>query len=254
MSGISDAPRQHDALVQVKGLRGGPVSDASFDLGVGEIVGIAGLLGSGRSTVLRMLFGDASVTGGTIELKGKKIAPKSPGEAISAGIAYVPEDRLRDAAFVDMSVTENLGITTTGSYFRAGRLRHRRERHDANDLMNRYAVKAAGPTAPFASMSGGNQQKVILARWMRRRPSVLLLDEPTQGVDVGARAEIWQLVRKAVDEGATALVVSSDIEELPRVCDRVLVLQEGRIVTELSGADLTEERLDHLLLVGGVKS
>jgi ribose transport system ATP-binding protein len=253
MSGLSDAARERDALVRVRGLSGGPIADASFDLGVGEIVGIAGLLGSGRSTLLRMLFGEAEVAGGTIELKGETIAPASPGDAISAGIAYVPEDRLRDAAFVDMSVTENLGITTTGRYFRGARLRHRSERTDAAELMERYAVKAAGPSAPFASMSGGNQQKVILARWMRRQPSVLLLDEPTQGVDVGARADIWQLVRKAVDEGATALVVSSDVEELPRVCDRVLVLREGRIITELSGPDLTEERLDHLLLAEGVQ-
>jgi ribose transport system ATP-binding protein len=254
MSGISHAPQEREALVLVHGLTGGPISGATFTLGKGEIVGIAGLLGSGRSTLLRMLFGAASVQSGTFELDGTRLSLDSPGQAISAGIAYVPEDRLRDAAFADMTVTENLGITITARYFRAGRQRHRAEKRDAQELINGYDVKTAGPNAPFASMSGGNQQKVILARWMRRDPRLLLLDEPTQGVDVGARGEIWQLVRRAVDGGATALVVSSDVEELPRVCDRVLILRDGRITTELSGAELTEELLDHLLLAEGVQS
>jgi ribose transport system ATP-binding protein len=242
------AGAQREVVARVTGLSGGPVRDASFAVHQGEILGIAGLLGSGRSSLLRLLFGAVPVEDGTVELDGKDVRFASPRQAIAAGVAYVPEDRLTDAAFADMTVTENLGITTTGRYFRGARLRHRAERQDARVIVGDYLIKAAALNAPFATMSGGNQQKVIMARWMRRDPRLLLLDEPTQGVDVGARAEIWQLVRNAVDQGAASVVVSSDMEELPRVCDRVLVLRQGRIVGELAGADLTEKQLDQLLL------
>ena len=121
-------------------------------------------------------------------------------------MAYVPEDRLGDAAFADLTLVENLGMTVTGRYFQRGRLCHRHERHDARQLVQAYRIKSSSIETPFAAMSGGNQQKAILARWMRRDPRLLLLDEPTQGVDIGARVEIWQLVRRAVDAGAAALV------------------------------------------------
>ncbi|UGS34385.1 sugar ABC transporter ATP-binding protein [Capillimicrobium parvum] len=235
-------------VMRAQGLAGGPIQEVSFAASAGEIVGLAGLLGSGRSSVLRMLFGAGPVEAGAIELDGRSVRFTQPRQAMAAGVAYTPEDRLSEAAFADMSVAENLGIATTGRYFRRGRLRHRAERRDARALAEAYHVKAASVEAPFSSMSGGNQQKVVLARWMRRDPRLLLLDEPTQGVDVGSRAEIWQLVRGAVEAGAAAIVVSSDMEELPRVCDRVLVLRDGRIAAEVGGAELTEERLNHLLL------
>jgi ribose transport system ATP-binding protein len=240
--------------LRVQGLAGGPIRDVDFTTSEGEIVGIAGLLGSGRTSLLRMIFGALPREAGTIEIDGRGIEPRAPREAIAAGVAYVPEDRLADAAFSELSVLENLGIVTTRDYFRGGILKHRTERRDAEALVSSYLVKAASLEAPFTSMSGGNQQKVILARWLRSRPRVLLLDEPTQGVDVGARAEIWQLVRQAVGDGATALVVSSDMEELPRVCDRVIVIRGGRIATELSGPDLNEDQLDHLLLTAEVSA
>jgi ribose transport system ATP-binding protein len=239
-------PATGGAMLRVQELAAGPVQDASFELREGEILGIAGLLGSGRSTILRSLFGMVPREGGTIELCGQPLEASQPREAMAAGVAYVPEDRLADAAFAELSVLDNIGITACGSYFRAGRLRRRAERRDAEELIRSFQVKTASLDAPFTSMSGGNQQKVVLARWMRRDPKLLLLDEPTQGVDVGARAEIWQLVRRAVDAGAGALVVSSDYEELSRVCDRVLVLRQGRIATDLQGDDLSEENLDHL--------
>ena len=235
-----------EALLRVSGLEAGPVRDASFELREGEVLGIAGLLGSGRSSILRALFGAKPAGAGRIELGGEELQLAEPRQAMAAGIAYVPEDRLADAAFTELSVLDNCGITTAGRYFRRGHIRRRAERRDARELIAAFHVKAASLDAPFTSMSGGNQQKVVLARWMRRNPRLLLLDEPTQGVDVGARAEIWQLVRKAVDAGAGALVVSSDYEELSRACDRVLVLQQGRIAAELCDDDLTEENLDHL--------
>ncbi|MBS1882839.1 MAG: sugar ABC transporter ATP-binding protein [Actinobacteria bacterium] len=235
-------------LLAAKCLGGGPVEDASFTLHEGEIVGIAGLLGSGRSTLLRMLFGLARHERGELEIEGASAALATPHAAMRRGLAYVPEDRPQEAAFADLDLTENMGMACTPSYFRGGRLRHRRERRDAAELMRAYMIKAASPTARFSSLSGGNQQKAILARWLRRKPRILLLDEPTQGVDVGARLEIWQLVGGAVAEGATALVVSSDFEELPAVCDRVLVLRGGRLVAELTGPGLDPTRLDLLTM------
>lgn len=242
--------RVGQVIVRATSLSGGPVREASFDVREGEVVGIAGLLGSGRSSLLRMLAGAAPIRAGQLELDGRPVRFETPRQAIAAGVAYVPEDRLAESAFVDLTVMENLGIANAGHYFRGGSLRTRAERRDSEALMKDYLVKAPSMDSPLTSLSGGNQQKVVLARWMRRRPRLLLLDEPTQGVDVGARAEIWQLVRRAVDAGAVAFVVASDMEELCRVCDRALVLSRGRIVAELAGPDLDEDRLDRILLRG----
>ena len=143
-----------------------------------------------------------------------------------------------------MSVKENLSLTALDRYWRGGRIRRRSERAAAEELTGAFRVRAASVEAPLSSLSGGNQQKVILARWMQRKPRVLLLDEPTQGVDVGARAEIHAMVRDIVDEGAAALLVSSDFAEIAAVCDRAIVLRDGRIVAEVNGADLREETLN----------
>ncbi len=240
-------------VAAARGLCGGPVADVNFDLHQGEIVGLAGLLGSGRSSILRMLFGAQPVGAGTVELEGAKVSFAQPWEGMAAGLAYVPEDRLAEAAFTDLSVGENVAIASAGRHFRGGMIRGNAERREVRELMGRYRIKAASERVPLSTLSGGNQQKVVLGRWMCRDPKVLLLDEPTQGIDVGARVEIWQLVRDAVDAGATALVVSSDFEELPRVCDRVLVLNQGRIVGEISGDDLTEDNINGLALVGEEK-
>jgi ribose transport system ATP-binding protein len=230
-------------VLEVTGLSGGCVRGASFSVHAGEIVGLAGLTGSGRSTLLKLLFGAIPVEAGEAILGGEPVRAHGPREAMEAGIGYVPEDRLAESAFLDMSVVENVGLTTLGVYFRRGRLDHRAERRDTRELVGAYAIKAEALDSPLGTLSGGNQQKAVLARWLRRDPRLLLLDEPTQGVDVGARVEIWQHVRRAVEGGACALAVTSDLEELPRVCDRVLVLRGGRIVAELAGGELSEHSL-----------
>jgi ribose transport system ATP-binding protein len=162
------------------------------------------------------------------------------------GIAYVPEDRPVAAAFSDLSVQDNIGAAQVARYWRRLRIDRARERAEAQTSLTEFLVKAPSLAAPLTTLSGGNQQKVVLARWLRRRPKVILLDEPTQGVDIGARAEIYRLVRAAVAGGAGALVVSSDFEELSRVCDRVLVLADGRIVADVSGDELDPQRLTEL--------
>jgi ribose transport system ATP-binding protein len=226
-------------VLEVEGLASGRLHDISFSVRHGEIVGVAGLLGSGRSRLLRTLFGALPAERGAVRVEGRALALRHIGDATSAGVAYVPEDRMADGAFPEMSIRENLTSGRLGPYFRGLRLRHRLEGEHAAEAIERYLIRAASDRQPLASLSGGNQQKVILARWMRTNPRVLLLDEPTQGVDVHARQEIHSLMRQATEEGCGALVVSSDFEELEAICDRVLVLSRGRIVAELAGGDLT---------------
>lgn len=229
--------------VEVSGLAGGPVVETSFTLRPGEIVGLAGLLGSGRSSMLRLLFGDNMRSAGTVSVDGRAVGTTGPRSAMHAGVAYIPENRAKDAAFAELSVAENISMATSAEHFQRGRLRRRAESTAALKLMAEFRVKAPSVKAPLATLSGGNQQKVILARWLRRKPRLILLDEPSQGVDVGARAEIWQLIRQAVDDGACALVATSDLDEMATFCDRALVMRRGSVVEEVAAADMTEHTL-----------
>ncbi|ADB52434.1 ABC transporter related protein [Conexibacter woesei DSM 14684] len=240
--------RRGDVLLECDDVVGGPVRGASLSVSAGEVVAVAGLLGSGRSSLLRLVAGDLRREAGAIRLAGQPVDFSGPRHATDAGVAYSPEDRLASAAFLDLSVRDNIGIASVGDYFRRGILNHRAERRDARRLLSEFWVKAASTEVPLSTMSGGNQQKALLVRWLRLHPRLLLLDEPTQGVDVGARAEIWQLVRNAVDAGAAALVVLSDFEELVEVCDRVVVLSAGRTVAELDCDGLSDGVLEHAVL------
>jgi ribose transport system ATP-binding protein len=236
-----------DVVLEARGLAGG---EGGFVLRAGEVLGVAGLLGSGRTSMLRQLFG---VAGGDAEVRaqGQRLLLRDCRDAMRAGIAYIPEDRTADAAFAELSVKENLSITALRKFWRRGRLHPGRERANARELMSTFRVRAASEDAPLASLSGGNQQKVILARWLQRKPRVLLLDEPTQGVDVGSRAEIHGIVRDIVDQGAGALIVSSDFSELAAVCDRAIVLRRGRVVAEVPGSELNEDVLNSVVYAQG---
>ena len=230
-------------ILTVRGLAAGPLAPLDLDLREGEIVGVAGLTGSGRSTLLKALFGVIPPESGEIRIDGRPRRIGSPPEAMAAGFAYVPEDRQRDAAFPALSVAENLSMTVVPDYWHRGALNRRRERRDALGLFDTFLIAAESDAAPLRSLSGGNQQKVVLARWLRRNPRLLLLDQPTQGVDVGARAEIYELIHDAVAGGAAALLASSDFEELARLCDRVLVLRKGELVAELRDGELDADRI-----------
>jgi ribose transport system ATP-binding protein len=229
----------------VSGLAGGPILDASFQVRQGEVVGIAGLLGSGRSELLRMLYGAMPAESGELELDGRPYRPRSPRQAIRAGVAFVPEDRAGDAAFLDMSVRENLSIAHLSDFREPLRFRHDRERDAAAADIAGFGIRTRSQASALAALSGGNRQKVVLARNLRLRPRLLLLDEPTQGIDVGARADIFALLADEVARGLSVIIVSSDFEELARVTDRVLILRSGRIAEErpsdgLSAAEITE--------------
>ena len=233
-------------VLRVDGLAVGPLRGVSFSAGAGEIVGVAGLLGSGRSALLEALFGARPRRSGRVELAGSVLAPRSPAHAMAAGVALVPEQRAR-ALFPARSLAENLSMAELDRFWRRGRIDRAAERHAAADDVERYGIRAPSPMAPVRALSGGNQQKAVVARWLRRDPTLLLLDEPTLGVDVGARAEIHALVRAYVAGGGRAvLCVSSDAEELCALADRVLVLHEGRLVGELAGADVDPDAVARL--------
>jgi ribose transport system ATP-binding protein len=235
--------REGRPLLSGRGILVGALGPLDLDLCEGEIVGVAGLIGSGRSTLLRALFGVVPLEGGEVRIDGERRRIGSPHDAMAAGLAYVPEDRQRDASFPELSVGENLSLTVVPDYWHRGLLNRRSEHRDALGLFRSFLITAESDAAPFRSLSGGNQQKVVLARCLRRRPRILLLDEPTQGVDVGARTEIYELIHRAAADGAAALVASSDFEELARICDRVVVLRKGTAVAELPAGDLDADRI-----------
>lgn len=238
-------------VLSVRGLRAGPLRGVDLDVAAGEIVGVAGLVGSGRSSLLRGIFGDLDAEG-EVSVDGSPVA-RGTGAAVRAGVALVPEDRQRDAAYLDRPVWENLSAVILARYRRFGRLSSRRERADAPAAMTEFRVRAPSPAVPLSALSGGNQQKVIVARWLRADPRVILLDEPTQGVDAVARDEIHTLVRGAAERGAAVVVVSSDLEELEQLSHRVIVLHAGHIVDDLRGTDVTRAAITQSMHETGVR-
>jgi len=245
-------PRVGEPVLSVRGLRGGPVRDVSFDLAPGEVLGIGGLVGSGRTTLLELLFGARHRDGGDVHVDGRAAALGSPRDGMRAGLAYVPEDRARDSAFLDLGIPENMSAADPARYWRGARFRHRREREDARADVKALAIRAPSLGAPLLQLSGGNQQKVVLNRWLRRRTRVLLLDEPTQGVDVGTKAAIYEQIAERARRGAAVLLASTDHDELASICDRVIVLCDGRAAAELHGTALTAHALTEQVLSGHV--
>jgi ribose transport system ATP-binding protein len=207
------------------------------------------VLGSGREELAPLVFGATKRRGGTVRVDATSLDPGDVAGAIDARVGLVPANRVRQGAIVLMNVRENLTITKLKSVERwLGWIPRRAERAEAQRWMRSVDLRPADPERPLAQFSGGNQQKVVLAKWLRTEPRVLLLDEPTAGVDVGAKVAIYDLVRAAADAGTSVVVCSSDTKELAELCDRVLVLDRGRCVGELTGVDLTEEAVLHCSL------
>ncbi len=223
------------------------LKDVSFSLRKGEVVGIAGLMGAGRTELLECLFGASEETPqGTIRLNGNAVAFRHPSEAKAAGIAMVTEDRKRLGLFQQMTVRENITMCTLPEMVSSGVIQTRKESVATQESIEELGVKTSGPESAVTSLSGGNQQKCIIARWLRTNPEVLLLDDPTRGVDVGAKAELYQVIDKLCRDGLAIIVTSSELPELITLCDRILVLCEGRLTGELAKSDFSEERIMEL--------
>jgi ribose transport system ATP-binding protein len=231
--------------VEVRELWGREVRGVSFTVRRGEVLGLAGPLGSGRSALLQMLFGARSIRRGSFLLNGTSVRFTSIAEAMRAGIAYVPQDR-GGAAFPDLSVSDNIAAATVARSRTHWRLRRRDEVRDARRAMDRFVIRARSPRQTMATLSGGNQQKVIVARWLRRAPVLLLLDEPTRGVDVESRVELHRLFAASVASGTAAIVASDDFEELSNLADRVLVMVRGRVIGQLQQPDVSPTRIAEL--------
>ncbi|OZM77458.1 sugar ABC transporter ATP-binding protein [Pseudonocardia sp. MH-G8] len=235
--------------LSVRGLHAGSATDVSFDVGAGEVVGLYGLVGSGRSSVARAVSGQGPSRGGVVEIGGEPVRLRSPGAALRRGIAYLTEDRRREGFVDDFTNAENLSLVTLPRLARAGVVRRSAERARVTDLIERFQVKG-GPDTPTRTLSGGNQQKVCLAKWLEADPDVIVLDEPTKGIDVGARLNIYEIIHDLTRQEKAVLVVTSEAEEALLLCHRVLVLRDGRVVAELDAADASTEDLIRAALGG----
>jgi ABC-type sugar transport system ATPase subunit len=234
--------------LRVRHLRSpGKFEDISFDVRAGEIVGFAGLVGSGRSELARAIFGlDPHVTG-AVEIEGQPLRPGHVRAAMRLGLGLVPEDRKRQGLVLMMSCRRNFSLVILDRLRRWGLLNHRQEAAEASQLFSRLRVKTASLEAPVSSLSGGNQQKVVIAKWLARKPDVLIVDEPTRGVDVGAKAEIHALIDELAAQGAAVLLISSELPEVINLSTRILVMRGGRQVGELSREQATQETVMRLM-------
>jgi rhamnose transport system ATP-binding protein len=234
-------------LVEV-GCRQAGIRGVNLTVSSNEIVGLAGLVGSGRTELARTLFGLTPPDEGVVRLDGKVVHITTPSEAVRRGLAYLPEDRRRHGVIAEMSVAANTTLAALRAISRAGFLEFEKEREVARTYLRRFAIKAPSIETPVATLSGGNQQKVALARWLATQPSVLILDEPTQGVDVGAKAEIHWLIRDLAAQGLAILLISSELPEVLGMSDRVAVMRAGTIVGTLEGKAATPEGVMTLAL------
>jgi rhamnose transport system ATP-binding protein len=231
-----------EPVFEARGLtRRGVFSNVSFELRRGEIVGLAGFVGSGRTEIARCVFGIDKLDAGELRVEGRRFAPRSPRAALRRGVAYLPEDRLRQGLVQPMSVERNTSMAVLPAIAPGGILRPWRERRLARSFMERLRIKATSPAQVVRSLSGGNQQKVVLSKWLAAEPRILILDEPTHGVDVGTKADVHRTISHLATQGLAILLISSELPEILGMADRVLVIREGRLVAELPRETATQE-------------
>ena len=233
-----------DVLLEVKGLRrAGVFRGIDFDIRAGEIVGFAGLVGAGRTEVARVLFGIDQRDGGEILLGGRPVSFSSPSAAMHAGIAYLPEDRHQEGLVLDFTIAQNVTLPILPRLFPRLLVRTSTERRVAHDYTEQFNVRMTGVDQLVGALSGGNQQKVVLAKWLASKPAILILDEPTRGIDIGAKIEVHRIISELAASGLGIILISSDLPEVLAMSDRILVLHEGRITAEIPRDRATEERV-----------
>lgn len=239
-----------EVVLEVRELHAGPqVQDVSFTVRKGEVLGLGGLVGAGRTEVLRALFGADPRQAGAIVLRGRTVRISSPGQAVAAGIGLLPEDRKQQGVLLNLPIRTNALMTPLNPFLRIfGLISDRAEREATEEMRADLRLKAASIDAEVGTLSGGNQQKVALMKWLVSRCDVLLLDEPTRGVDVGAKVEIYRVINDLAAKGAAIVLVSSEMLELIGMCDRALIMRAGRIVGEVVGKDMTEENIIELAM------
>ncbi len=249
-----ETPRDRGhAVLEVRDLAlAGVFSGVDLTVHAGEIVGLAGLVGAGRSEILETLYGARKATRGTVTVDASRLARGSVSSSVAAGVGLCPEERKSQGLLLDQAVYRNITISSLHRFSRSGFLNSSAERKRAEELSRSLDVRPTGVTRAVRTLSGGNQQKVVLARWLLRECRVLLLDEPTRGVDVGARSEIYQLIRRLADDGVAIVVVSSEVEEVLGLADRVLVIREGAVVHESAATELDESKVLDLVMEGRV--
>ena len=230
--------------------RGRKLNNVTVEVGRGEIVGMAGLLGSGRTETARAIFGADSVETGEIHLEGKPLKLHSVNDAIDAGLAFLSEDRKAEGIIPELSVRENLTLAALPTLTSFGIVNRARQQEIVERFMQRLGIKAASADQKIRELSGGNQQKVLLARWLCKNPKFLILDEPTRGIDIGAKGEIQALVNELAESGLGVLMISSELEEMVEGSSRVVVMRDGQRVGELRGADISQQRIIHAMAEG----
>ena len=239
------ATPKEEVVLEVDGLSGGGFRDVSLRLRAGEVLGISGLVGAGRTEFARALFGLDPISGGTVMMAGDKTAP-GIRRSLAKGLAYVPEDRKDEGLFLDLSVRKNLTVNILARHSRFGLLDFRRLGKVAGELIDRLKVRPPDPAKRIRNLSGGNQQKVVIAKWLSRDPRILILDEPTRGIDVGAKAEIYALIDGLADKGVGIIVISSELPEVLGISDRILVMREGLMVGEFGRGEADQDDIMHL--------
>jgi ribose transport system ATP-binding protein len=231
--------------IAIRDLSGKVVSAFSAELRRGEVVGLTGLIGSGYDEAVALLYGASKARAGTLTIGGQAydVASMTPPKAIKAGCIFIPSDRLNDGAIPALSVLENVSLPALGAVTRRWAISRTRLRKNARDLTERFDVRPRDSDLPFGFLSGGNQQKVVLAKWFQRAPGLILLDEPTQGVDVGARGQVYAAIRRMTEAGASVLCASADYDQLTTIADRVIVFGRGRAIAELSGDEISKSSI-----------
>jgi ribose transport system ATP-binding protein len=220
------------------------VKSGSFTLHAGEVLGLAGLVGAGRTELARLIYGAEPRTNGTVKLEGRDVEYRTPGEAINGGVVYLTEDRKAQGLFLDMTVGDNINLGVIGRDAKLGGwLDRARARVRSLAAIKAMAIRVPGPEQTVGALSGGNQQKVLLSRLLETKPKVLILDEPTRGVDIGAKSEIYRIIDQLAQSGAAVLVISSELPEIVGIADRVVVMREGETRGEVAGHAISEESI-----------
>jgi inositol transport system ATP-binding protein len=240
----ADKRTKNETVLSVKGMTSnGKFQNVSFDLKQGEILGFTGLMGAGRTEIVEAIFGMRKLDEGTIYINGEKVQIKTPMDAIKHKMAFVTENRKDEGLFLPMTIQKNISIVSMEQLSSYGFIQNKEEKEAVSTLYHDLRIKAYSPQQKVETLSGGNQQKVVLAKWLLTKPNILILDEPTRGIDIGAKAEIYKLMSRLVQEGHSIIMISSEMPEVLGMSDRILVFCEGKLTGELNSEEATQEKI-----------